>query len=223
MSTEITCATSVNRDSDGAGLIFYNCSSVMVSGFTVSNCGGRETNDLSVQSILVNSTKDVIVKEIAVTNGTGRGLSFQNVKGEVSVLNSNFSYNRHRPYNDYQGGVGGMLILYNSTYTGEYVTQVTYTIANCTFINNVATLKLKDWDANSNNGAGGGLSLLISNCNDVTILVTMCYFSKNKAVFAGGLSVIHTAQQQRNRIIIKDTIFYNNVASYAGVGLILVF
>ena len=51
MSTEITCATSVNRDSDGAGLIFYNCSSVTVSGFTVSNCGGRETNDLSVQSI----------------------------------------------------------------------------------------------------------------------------------------------------------------------------
>ena len=89
MSTEITCATSLNRDSDGA-LIFFNCSSVMVSGFTISNCGGRETNDLSVQSILMKSTKDVIVKEIAVTNGTGHGLSFQNVKGQVLVLNTNF-------------------------------------------------------------------------------------------------------------------------------------
>ena len=217
MSTEITCATSVNRDSDdGAGLIFYNCSSVMISGFTVSNCGGRETNDLSVQSILVKSTKNVIVKEIAVTNGTGHGLSFQNVKGQVSILDSNFSYNKHRPYNDYEEGVGGMLILYNSTYTGEYVTQVTYTIANCTFINNAANLGLEDWDANSNHG--GGLSLVLSNCNDVAILVTMCYFSQNKAVFAGGLSVMHTAQQQRNRIIIKDTIFYNNVATYGGGG-----
>ena len=216
MSTEITCATSVNRDSDGAALIFFNCSNVMVSGFTISNCGGRETNDLSVQSILVKSTKDVIVKEIAVTNGTGHGLSFQNVKGEVSILDSNFSYNKHRSYNDYEEGVGGMLILYNSTYTGEYVTQVTYTIANCTFINNAANLGLEDWDANSNHG--GGLSLVLSNCNQVAILVTMCYFSQNKAVFAGGLSVLHTAQQQRNRIIIKDTIFYNNVATYGGGG-----
>ena len=130
MSTEITCATCVNRNSDGAALIFFNCSSVMVSGFTVSNCGGRETNSLSVQSILVRSTKDVIVKDIAVTNGTGHGLSFQNVKGQVFVLNTNFSYNRHKPYNDYQEGVGGMLILYNSTNTGDYVTQITFTIAN---------------------------------------------------------------------------------------------
>ena len=119
--------------------------------------GGRETNDLSVQSVLVKSTKDVIVKEIAVTNGTGHGLSLQNVKGQVSVLNSNFSYNRHMPYNDYQGGVEGMLILYNSTYIGEHVTQVTYSIANCTFINNVANYKV--WIANSNHG--GGLSLLL--------------------------------------------------------------
>ena len=214
ISPEITCAISVNRDSDGAALIFFNCSSVMVSGFTVSNCGGRETNSLSVQSILMKSIKNIIIKEITVTNGTGQGLSLQNVKGQVSILNSNFSYNRHMPYNDYQGGVGGLLILYNSTNTGEYVTQVTYIIANCTFINNAANFKV--WNANSNHG--GGLSLLLSNCNDVAILVTMCHFSQNKAVFAGGLSVMHTAQQQRNRIIIEDTIFYNNVATYAGGG-----
>ena len=213
MSTEITC---VNRDSDGAALIFFNCSSVMVSGFTVSNCGGRETNSLSVESILMKSTKDVIVKEIAVTNGTGHGLSFQNVKGQVFVLNTNFSYNRNKPYNDYQEGVGGMLILYNSTNTGENVTQITFTIANCTFINNAANLGVNDWGANSSHG--GGLSLILSNCNDVAISVTMCYFSRNEALFAGGLSVMLTAQQQRNRILIKDTIFYNNDVYYAGGG-----
>ena len=109
-----------------------------------------------------------------------------------------------------------MLILYTSTNTGDYVTQVTYAIANCTFINNVANLGVYDLGANSNHG--GGLSLILSNCNDVVISVTMCYFSQNEALFAGGLSVMLTAQQQRNRILIKDTIFYNNDAYYAGGG-----
>lgn len=178
----------------GASYQFLNCSFL---------------NNIARDSSSDNGTYLVEFQSDHVAFGRGGGLSIF-VKGEsyyniFQIIHCDFENNKAT-------WGGGMLVEFQ-----DFATQNDITISNCSFLNN-------DCYYTPTSGTDGG-GLRLGHCVyhqpkriglGNNILVDHCYFSDNKALNGGGMSISvarqNTSMEQLAQITIDDCVFLHNTA-----------
>jgi hypothetical protein len=210
------------NNTKASGLVFDNCSNVVLKNFTIENCTSQtnphaeRTNlrakRIYIQAILLKDTQNVNIQQVNFTHNYGRGLSLYNVGGFVNISHCNFLSNGNLPP-ELQNlaatqviGQGGMIYVINTPpYSEHYIT-----IIKCNFFDNINSVNRREWA--HTDAHGGGLQIFLRNANNVSLKMTNCTFRNNTAILAAGLKIIIRMNSSNNTVCVEDTVFEKNTA-----------
>ena len=226
--TKINC-------SFGAGLSFSKVTQLTLANLTFFG-GGRIAS-----STFINATTgvptvlrvalslleciNITIEGLVVTNSPGTGIVMYDVTGRVDVVDSVFKFNK--PAKSNQLGYGGVAIILSGSNKSAYgemmlstASGVFYNIRNCTFYrNNATSLKVFNplINVRKQSGHGGGLNFMTKRTfHSVTLTVIDCNFTKNFAIWGGGLSIRLYGQPFGHQIILKNVLFDSNYLPHDG-------
>ena len=234
-----------------AGLTIVNVTNLTIKSILLIGCGVlHEYVDIAPDNItyqfrsaiyILNSTK-ILFSYVTISNSTGTGLSLFDTAGPVLIENCNFFYNSvpKEELEKYPGGGGVHIeftlcspgVMENVTdYDSESISYIygnNYTIVNCTFENNFATVlpnnsltHIVDYGhVVQQIGRGGGLSLYFRGMASTNIvIIDQCTFSMNNATVGGGIAVVITDRAYNNSVMIIGSEIKNNFAVKGGGGI----
>lgn len=245
--TEILC----NGSNGVAGLTIINVTNLIIKSVMFTGCGvlhkyadiGPENITYQFRSAIyiLNST-NILFSYVAINNSIGIGLSLFDTAGPVLIENCNFSYNSvpKEELEKYSGG-GGVHVEFILCSQGvvegvtgcdsesiSYINGNNYTIVNCTFENNSATVLPNNSLTHIVNngpvvrqlGKGGGLSLTFRGMASTNIvIIDQCTFRMNNATVGGGIAVAITDRACNNSVMIFRSEIKNNFAIKGGGGI----
>lgn len=231
-SVDIYC-----KDQD-AGLAFYSSRNVSFEHMTFTQCGLALDRTISLPNSYHYSTieysnyieyratlsfqycQDVTIKSVVISNTNGLALDIWNTNGTVIIVHSSFIDNKVSQDDlRFQPGGGGIAITMYYDFHGNPLKDSHYTINNCTFIGNNATVGYLMYDHHTYNDSsldilqsnGGGLAILLHGESQSNIFhVLKCYFSGNAAWFGAGLMVQFTDLTNSNEITVESCDFHSN-------------
>ena len=185
--TKIECTCGVVLVIEGSG------TSTVIENTTFKNCG----NGTAALTFL--SGRNITLDHVEIANSNGTGLVFQNITGNVSVLNCSFINN----------------VMYESPQSrgaGVHITAdkyaVNYTFSHCNFTRNrnidMKINSMKEID-------GGGLYVRVEGVtHNVSVSVYQCHFINNSAKWGAGLFVGFYQSTSNNTVMISNTTFQGN-------------
>ena len=217
------CIKQTVTSGESCGLSFENSSSIHLSNLIVRNCSYLyRNNSLTFRSgIIFLSVTDINIINISVVQSAWGGLIMMNSYGEVFVYNSKFIGNAlpvtiENDSSIINGG-SGLLILLSTCddldgnlclYNLSSIITANYRIMNSYFtMNSNEQLNKRYFYISS----GGGLTVYLSGVKNNTFLIDNSSFTKNEAVYGGGLSFIFRGSCQGNSLEINECSFNENL------------
>ena len=219
-----------------AGIAFVDVHNLTIHSLELQRCGaGRnstsvdmktnKTDLVSVAVYILNCT-GMDIHDVNITSSNGRGLVIYDTNGSVSIKNCVFSDNRGNK--SFKGGGGGLHIEFtfcspgfvSNCYNRKGITDSTYTISNCKFLNNSAYYRTgKGTYISPSNplsvprfGKGGGLYISVgSNAANNSFFINRCTFENNLATLWGNGMLAEFLNSAANTIIsVSETRFIDN-------------
>ena len=218
----------------GAGLSFFSVIQLKLANFTFYGGGGIASSTL-INPITGEPTVfrvalrfmdcvNVCIEGLVVTNSSGSGIVMHDVIGRINVVDSVFQFNK--PLKNNQLGNGGVSILLtdfksaNDEMISSNVSDVFYNISNCTFYENNATSSEVFnplMNVKKQFGHGGGLNFMTTGTlHNIALTIKGCNFTKNSAIWGGGLSIRLYGQPSRHQIILENVLFDSNYLPHDG-------
>ena len=219
------------------GVQFYSCGAKQVS--TSKNYTSKnESFSLFTVGLYFLFCQEIEFHAVGVSNSLGTGVTFYGTTGSNMLADCLFENNEFQKNVVYaHGGGGGVYIEYpycnpldpscfaatHSPVPLRHVSNAVFTILRCTFSNNIANL------TNSNSyafifpkgtnhisfGRGGGLCVFFKGkAQSNLVTVHNCTFTKNKAVWGGGVLVEHQDSSYNNSFVMNSTIVDENECFY---------
>ncbi|CAI8040087.1 hypothetical protein GBAR_LOCUS22340 [Geodia barretti] len=225
--------TTLHCNEADAGLAFVRVVNLSMFSFTVQNCGAPRPSTTHPRylpiAVYVLNSSNVSLSSVDIVSSNGTGLSMYDTNGEVGIAYCNFVNNSLA--NKSESGGGGLYIEFTICtpgFTGDSCNghndrnkYSSYNINHCNFTNNSAS---SPQQANKfilpsqqvfvpRLGKGGGLYISLgSNAADNVFRVNFCTFKNNQAVNNGGGMIAEFLNSvERNRVIVSDTSFIDNV------------
>ena len=219
------------NNATGAGFLFHYSTNIIFHCLKMHRCGAAVTHenglintDLPFRSaIYMNNSTDVTISKVEISSSYGIGLAMFDVHGTVIVSESQFFHNRASKdvskvsvdSKELEFMVGGGIHMNISTCATNYCT---YRFVNCAFYDNVKV--------GLNHSAplpalGNGAGMFVRFQNNVSLTTTHiinCYFTKNSALWGGGLFLAFVESATGNNVSIKQSCFKQNNATYYGGG-----
>ena len=209
-----------------AGLAFYQSEYIEMRNVSIVGCGAAQNstsrNPLSGElitiqvAIFVQSTNNINLTNVEVTNSTGTGLVLYNTTGRVSANDCKFSYNG--PTNNFFGG--GALVFESSS--DSYPAH--FTLEETNFVNNTgdntanntdfsALVPSNDLDSYFGIGRGGGVSVVFREkaVNNI-VQFSGVRLENNKALYGGGVYLALHGNASNNTFTMNDCTLINNAA-----------
>ena len=238
-----TSSSANSNKKEKAAVINCVCSSYNNCGLTIEDCQDVTFNELNISGcsmqhmigvskrhyyrsgIIVNTTTDMLLSNVSISNNIGTGLLLINAVGNITIEGSVFS-NNSIPYvlqqnglndNTVHGGAGLVILISACEITAKKCSHVSasgnYSILDTLFHNNTVNLfKLssKNWLLSY----GGGLGILsIWNVQGNTFNIEGTNFTNN-AAFNGGGMVWHCQKFcYNNKVKLHRCLFTNNYLS----------
>ena len=195
----------------GSSLVFNKTKKITLSRLNFSKCTGESKiyEITFLYSVLIINPTCINISQLSVSNSTGYGLILINAQSEVSIMESEFSFNSNKDMS-FEFRSGGMLIL-----NKQNQISASYNISNVKFIRN---------EANSSNitdlnrGQGGGLHIRCVDSRNSNILLHEVLFQENAGYYGGGLFIFHQQKSNNNRIKVEKCSFVKNKAYRGGAG-----
>ena len=209
-----------------AGLAFVGLHNLTITSLSIQRCGAErnstsvdltnnKTDRVSVAVYILNCT-GVDIRDVNITSSNGRGLSMYDTNGSVSIVNCMFSDNFVNESS--RGGGGGLYIEFtfcspgfvSNCYDRKGITDSTYNITNCRFLNNVAYARPGTPTSISPSnplsvprfGKGGGLYITIgSDATNNSFFINQCTFQNNSASLWGNGMLAELLNSVANTII----------------------
>ena len=229
---------------NNCGLIIEDCQDVTFNDLNISGCSMQHMIGVSKRhyyrsGIIVNTTTDILLSNVSISNSIGTGLLLINAVGNITIEGSVFS-NNSIPYTlqqncsnnsvvHVQGGTGLVILISACEVTADNCTHNTstsgnYRIQGTLFSNNTVNLtdlSGRDWSFSY----GGGLGIfLIWNVKGNTFNIVETSFTGNIATVGGGM-IWHCGHFcQGNIINLEHCNFLNNLFSnenldFGGAGM----
>ena len=231
----------------GSGLVIKLARRVKVFNIKVEYCGTAQTvrnvEYLSAVSI-INGT-DIQFHDTLFYKSIGRGLSLQDVNGQVEIINSSFIENiLPNEFSEHIDGAGLYIQLkecslnqYTSCDRGSVIHTMNsrYLIQNCVFKSNKATNSqvpqqtdtcvIDDFErTDENTGQGGGIHISIFNSHfNNSFIVQNTKFHNNSADWGGAIYAAFHNKTNNNTLNINMCVFKNNTAPAGGGGALQVY
>ena len=236
---------------ENGSLSFESSEDITIIRILLDGCGGLHASTTGVEfkyphiqflsGVFFVYCRNVVIDNCLILNSPGIGVNMYDVGGDVRISDSWFEGNQpiaHSTANDIGVAGGGVYIEFtyqggkfpfdlNSSALAEFDSNSSYTIFNCTFMNNYApdqeyeTIVKKPFnDDHIPFGRGGGLSIFLRGkaANNI-IYISHCHFENNTAVWGGGASIEFQDKAQNNTLEMSHCTFKNNSAHYAGGAL----
>ena len=245
-ASTIKCMPHSHPNHLGSGLVIKFARRVKVFNIRVEYCGtAQTTGNIEYHSAvsIINCT-DIQFHDMWFYNSIGRGLSLQDVNGQVEIINSSFIENINSLPNqisEHMDG-GGLYIEmrecsteYTSCDRGFEIHKINnrYLIKNCVFKSNKDTNSqfpqqtdtgvFDDFEG-SNTGRGGGIHISIFNSHSNNILrVENSTFHNNSADWGGAIYTAFHNKTNNNTLNINMCVFENNTAPAGGGGALQVY
>ena len=215
----------------GTGLGFFNVTQLVLANLTLFG-GGRITNSTSFDTwsndktvyraaLYLQDCSNVTIDGLVITNSNGTGLILRDVGGNINMINSVFQFNE--PVKTENFGDGGVSIFLTDCESahGKIISHILpsplYNIQNCIFNANVAisSYSTKTFNPITNAqkqfGHGGGLNFMTRGTHhNITIAIKDSNFTKNRAIWGGGLSIRLYNQPSGHQVILSNVLFDSN-------------
>ena len=248
-ASTIKCTPSSHPNHLGSGLVIKFSRRVKVFNIRVKYCGTAQTvGNIEYHSAvsIINST-DIQFHDTWFYKSIGRGLSLQDVNGQVEIINSSFIENINSIPNKISEHIdgGGLYIemrecslnQYTSCDCGSVVHTMNrrYLIQNCVFKSNKATNSqvpqqtdtgvLDNFEGtDENTGRGGGIHISIFNSHfNNSFIVQNNKFHNNSADWGGAIYAAFHNKTDNNILNINMCVFENNTAPAGGGGALQVY
>ena len=205
------------------GLFFENCANLTLLNIGVKNCGMfdrivQQGEEINVTSgvIIKNGTGNTTFFQFTASENNGYGVLMLNTGGSVSIQRSHFIYNKQ----DEEIGGGGLSIVVSCKQWESTCSETgnAYIISNSTFYSNQIERENNSfsfWELLF----GGGIDVNFGlNTTNNMLLIELCTFSDNTAVFGGGMFA--GINSSNSSLLIVNSIFENNKAQ-EGCGLFI--
>ena len=229
----VFCKTLNDSGKMNAGLYFKDTKNILMTNLTFEQCGSLQNYSIVEDFNYFHSSlhffncSNLTLENVIIKDGYGTGAILFNVFGTVIVSHCVFNNNTVRSPKMYSGG-GGLIMATNnsssgnsvehSTSTDEYINN-RYTIQNCTFSNNHASLLERIYVYIHSNGAfqgfgrGGGLAIYLDGkMKQCSVTIMNCIFQSNSAYLGGGLFVMFRGDLSYNSVTVEDSEFITNHA-----------
>ena len=196
---------------------FYNISGLEIINLTIRLC--ETTPHLSQVShnsqldLYLFKCSNVTIDHMKISHLTG-GLAISSPRGDIRVLNSVFEHSNST--------TGGVYVNIARGEPNQHIinkTQYNITFENCVFHKISNSYNNGKSTTRKSSGHGGGLLLILDYAKNVHIAIFNCHFTSNQAPWGGGLFVGFRTLFTSNTLVIKDTVFANNIASLGGGGM----
>lgn len=234
--------------SKGSGLTFLRCKNLSFTKIIFERCGSWQNstsmnNPRFLTALFVVYCENLQISRCRISKSPGAGVTLYDVGGDVVLEHNVFMENRATTSWNFTYGngtvrSGGGLHL-ELTYCGalypfdcgnletdKYNSRSIYTIRNCSFIRNNATVGAgirQTFDTNPRGktfnsiGRGGGMSFFIKgNATGNKFLIEYCNFSENAADWGAGYALYFQDNSKRNLLLVRETLFHRNTAKYGG-------
>ena len=186
------------------GLIIEDCQDVSFNELSVIGCSmqhviGVSKKHLYRSGIIINTTTNILLSKVSMSNNIGTGLLLINAAGNITIEESIFSNNsipyplQHNGSNDdiVHGGAGLVILISACEITAKNCSLVSvsgnYSILDTLFNNNTVNLtdlNKRDWLLSY----GGGLGIFLAwNVQENTFTIKWSNFTGNKASVGGGM------------------------------------
>ena len=246
----ISCSNKIQgvKQDSGSGLYFNTIPSLSLLDMRFLNCGSLQSstsqnvsNEQEFTAYLFPTTlyflncSNVNLSNIIIRNSYGTAIALFDTVGDVKIIDCSFENNWIRSPNALYPGGGGLYIEFTKCTPGHFgschhdeVVSSSYTIKNCWFKNNNASLlsiNNTSYAFSKGNfqgmGKGGGMAIFINGNNEnCSIKVINCTFLNNLAVFGGGLFVQFRDRPSNNFVSVENCNFIENKAyAYGGGGV----
>lgn len=225
-----------------AGLSFENSNNIHLENMSLNGCGAIQTstsNNLSSTtatallkfhvSVYMLLCSDVLLKNVAISNTSGVGMTLYNVVG-VAIYDSYFGNNGVSKCVGLEyGGGGGLQIEFMSCIpqNGEcyprdsayYTQNGTYIIENTTFSNNIANqaedlqlYKMANYRKHYYSfGRGGGLSIVFrGKCENFSVFLNKITIQGNSARFGAGFYIAFHGRAKKNHVLLNSSLMRHN-------------
>ena len=232
----------------GAGLAFLRSENLVFSCLTFQNCGSWQNNTsvnnpTFLTAIFIVYCKNLKVIGCRISKSPGVGVNLYDVGGNVFIKDCTFSENYaydswNFTYGDGRVRAGGGLHI-EFTYCGalypfdchdaetdKYNYRSSYTIRNCSFVNNNGTTAhtfKQTFDVNpckkdfNSIGRGAGISYIIKgNATGNQFFVDNCTFLRNDADWGGAYVLYFQDNASNNSLYVSNSYFLQNRARYGG-------
>ena len=228
------------EETESAGISFINSYNITLSNFTITKCyqfqystslDYNSTNPFSYMKIPVSIymllCQHVTIANVTIMTYNASGMILYNTGGTVSILESSFNENSHRP------GGGGLQIEFSYCIAGDYScinstssqigqgysSNTNYTINSCKFANNIAYLGFAGLRKMANIGKnsfslsrGGGLGIVFKgNASQNSLVINNCNITKNRAHMGGGFYISFHDNASNNTVYITDSSLNGNL------------
>ena len=205
--------TKIECQKINAGIHMINCmNELVIQGISLTSCGSifnDSQKDHFMSSIFITMCQDVTIENVTVSESRGNGLTMFDNGGTVTIHNCTFKDNR--PSNstsltqNFEAGGSGLHIVLsychprklnddNSCSESGMVNHSVYNITKCNFIDNVADSTLVNGSVFNNQH-----ELIAEGFNR-----------------GGGLSIVIDMNSKDNKILVVDSNFANNLATWGG-------
>ena len=206
-----------NTNPPGAGIAFEHSSNIILSDFTITNCGifNKKQNRSYVGNmsgiLILSCHGGIIASRLAVSRSSGQGMTLIDTFGAVVITDSVFEYNS---LTSVPGGGGLHVVMLHNF-------GLKMQISECNFTANSASAGMDThyYGRPPQFARGGGIAIQLfskSHSNDFTLQSVKAF--NNTAIFGGGLYVYCGGHTHNNSINVLDSTFKMNKALLAGGG-----
>ena len=228
---ESTNQTTINCSTSYSGLSFFNITGLSLSFLKVTNCGAEgyitEHNQFSLtvmSALYILNCANVTINSSVLHRSNGRGISFYNTIGQVSIENTDILESAVRTAGSTPvfGGSGLFIEFSNCTlsligkgciHDGRHNSNSRYTISDCNFSHNAVNASTHSSDVWYHPiRSGGGADIVFkSNATNISVAFFNSAFQNNFAINnGGGMRVLFQDSVRNNTVSLIKTMFSSN-------------
>ena len=233
MPTVLSCSKQLDT-----GVFIHNVSKLALQNIELIFCGSvfdlLETESVGKRfrsSMYITGCADIIIEGLAVVSGKGSGVVMFDNGGRVEINDCRFEKNSNELDSNIQHGVSGLHIVLSYCsprilsdptdkcldMQGRDISYSSYLIKNCNFSDNTnrhndTKLFPEDTELLAEGfSRGGGLSVVLDRNSTANMLhIIGCTFTRNSALWGGGLYVAIIGNLVDNSVEVEQCIFLNN-------------
>jgi len=215
----------------GSGFLVQNMSGISLKGLHFKDCSfnaseflvdySQESNFLA--SIVLIGTNDICISHCYFTNYVGAGITLFDVQGATTIEETTFTGN-YSQLNETGIRSGGIVVRRSISHMFSSSLNIQFCNFSSNAVRGLNQSKLAP-GISSPIGFGGAVDIVIAKhkgmYDSISILITNCTFSGNRAVSGGAISVVFTNNLFNNSFTLEHSHFDNNLAENDGGALFL--